>query len=134
LNWGHQKHGCQTYTVDREPQKQISKILSDFRRFKEGRVPLCSEYHSQRGLLKSGLYKVRNKSRWVDFCLSRLAFLFHIFNDYLCRNPRSNTRGQTAFLKTLIANKAWIAFLNICIIIISSEYNIFVDISAFRSP
>jgi len=23
------KHGCQAYTVDREPQKQISKIVSD---------------------------------------------------------------------------------------------------------
>jgi len=22
-------HGCQAYTVDREPQKQISKIVSD---------------------------------------------------------------------------------------------------------
>ena len=24
-----EKHGCQAYTVDREPQKQISKIVSD---------------------------------------------------------------------------------------------------------
>jgi len=23
------RHGCQAYTVDREPQKQISKIVSD---------------------------------------------------------------------------------------------------------
>jgi len=25
----YEKHGCQAYTVDREPQKQISKIVSD---------------------------------------------------------------------------------------------------------
>jgi len=24
-----ERHGCQAYTVDREPQKQISKIVSD---------------------------------------------------------------------------------------------------------
>jgi hypothetical protein len=24
-----EKHGCQAYTFDREPQKQISKIVSD---------------------------------------------------------------------------------------------------------
>ena len=25
-----EKHGCQAYPVDREPQKQISKSVSDF--------------------------------------------------------------------------------------------------------